>query len=156
MKWPILEAVNEVNEEQKKSLLPKVKRLLSDLKGKKIAIWGLAFKPKTDDMREAPSLVIIKQLQNEGASIAAFDPEAEETARKMVNDVEYTKSPYDAVNGADCLVIATEWNEFRDLDMEKIKVMMKRPNIVDGRNIYGTKEMHELGFNYIGVGRGAS
>ena len=149
----ILRAVEEVNEEQKKSLLSKVKRLLPDLNGKTVAIWGLAFKPKTDDIREAPSIVIIEQLQNEGAKIRAFDPEAEESAKRILKRVEYSKDPYDAIKDADALVIVTEWNEFRNLDRQKMKQMLRQPNIVDGRNIYDPQEMKDLGFNYIGVGR---
>ena len=149
----ILQSVEHVNEEQKKSLLPKIKKLLPDLNGKTIAIWGLAFKPKTDDMREAPSVVVIEQLQNEGARIRAFDPVAQESAKKMLNNVEYFSDPYDAIKDADMLVIVTEWNEFRNLDKQKMKELMKHPNILDGRNVYGPNEMKELGFNYIGVGR---
>jgi UDPglucose 6-dehydrogenase len=151
----ILQAVEIVNEEQKRSLLPKVKRFVGDLSGKTIAVWGLAFKPKTDDMREAPSIVIVEQLQNEGAKIKAFDPEAEESAKKLLKDVEYFQDPYEAIDGADALVIVTEWNEFRNLDKEKMKKLLKGPNIIDGRNVYEPNDMIELGFNYIGVGRGA-
>jgi len=149
----ILQAVEEVNEEQKRSLLPKIKRLVPNLNGKTIAIWGLAFKPKTDDMREAPSIVIIKQLQQEGAKIKAFDPEAQQTAKKMLRHVEYYNDPYSAIEGADALVIVTEWMEFRNLDKQKMKELLKEPNIIDGRNVYGPLEMKELGFNYVGVGR---
>ncbi len=150
----ILQAVEKVNEEQKKSLLPKIKKLLPDLNGKTIAMWGLAFKPKTDDMREAPSITIIEQLQAEGAKIKAFDPEAEENAKSVLNDVVFAPDPYEVIEGADALVIATEWNEFRSLDKNKIKQLLKQPNIIDGRNVYEPKEMKEAGFNYIGVGRG--
>ncbi len=153
VKGLILDAVESVNFEQKRSLLPKVKKMLPDLKGKKIAIWGLAFKPKTDDMREAPSLVIIEQLKQEGASITAFDPEAEDTAKKMVHQIHYAKNPYEAIEDADALIIVTEWNEFRDLDKDKMKKLMKSPNIIDGRNVYDPQEMKEAGFSYIGVGR---
>lgn len=149
----ILQAVEEVNEEQKKSLLPKIKKLLPDLNGKTIAIWGLAFKPKTDDMREAPSIVVVDQLQGEGAKIKAFDPEAQETAKKILKDVEYVADPYDAIKGADLLVVVTEWNEFRNLDKGKIKDLLNEPNVVDGRNVYEPREMKKLGFNYIGIGR---
>ena len=153
VKGQILDAVEKVNYEQKRSLLPKVKKLLPELKDKKIAIWGLAFKPKTDDMREAPSLVIIEQLQDEGALIIAFDPEAESTAKKMLKDVEYVNNPYDALKNADALVIITEWNEFRDLDKERMKDLMAVPNIIDGRNVHEPSELKEAGFNYMGVGR---
>jgi UDPglucose 6-dehydrogenase len=153
VKGLILEAVEKVNYDQKRSLLPKIKSLVPNLKDKKIAIWGLSFKPKTDDMREAPSIVIIEQLQKEGAQIVAFDPGAEKTAKLVINNVVYAKNPYEAVKDVDCLVIVTEWNEFRELDKSKIKEFMRYPNIVDGRNIYDSKEMKEAGFNYIGVGR---
>ena len=149
----IMDAVEKVNYEQKRSLLPKIKKMLPELRGRKIAVWGLAFKPKTDDMREAPSIVVIEQLQKEGAKIVAFDPEAEQTARKIFKNIEYVKNPYDAVKDADLLVIVTEWNEFRELDKEKIKAMMKKPNIIDGRNVYEPGIMLEAGFNYVGVGR---
>lgn len=149
----ILEAVEDVNHKQKLSAIPKLKRLLPQLKGKTIAIWGLAFKPKTDDMREAPSIIIINSLQKNGAKVRAFDPVAQETAKRVLKNVEYVKDPYDAVKEADALIIVTEWNEFRNLDKEKVKCLMKSPNVVDGRNVYDPREMEELGFNYIGVGR---
>lgn len=149
----ILTAVDEVNELQKRSLIEKIKKLVPVLKGKNIAIWGLAFKPKTDDMREAPSILIIQQLQELGAKIKAFDPEAQETAKKILQDVTYCDDPYFAVKGCDALVIVTEWNEFRDLDLKKVKRLIKHPNIIDGRNIYEPYEMEKLGFNYICVGR---
>jgi len=152
----IIEAVEYVNEKQKISLISKIKMLVPELEGKTIGIWGLAFKPKTDDMREAPSIVIINELQGLGAKVKAFDPEAKETAKEILKDVEYCKSPYEAVEGCDALVIVTEWNEFRTLDKEKIKKLMKFPNIVDGRNVYEPGRMKEIGFNYIGVGRGNS
>jgi len=149
----ILEAVEEANQKQKLSLIPKLKKLVPDLKGKTIAIWGLAFKPKTDDIREAPSLVVITELQKLGAKIKVFDPVAEENAKKTLKDVEYATTPYEAVRNANALVIVTEWDEFRELDKEKIKSLLKQPNIIDGRNIWEPKEMKEMGFNYIGVGR---
>jgi len=149
----ILTAVEEVNQKQKLSLIPKIQKLVSDLKGKTIAVWGLAFKPKTDDMREAPAIMIINELQKLGAKIKVFDPVAEENAKKLLKDVEYAPNPYSALEGADALIICTEWDEFRDLDKEKIKSLLKQPNIIDGRNIYDPKEMKELGFNYICVGR---
>jgi len=150
----IIAAVDEVNEEQKRSLVPKVRKLVPALKGKTVALWGLAFKPKTDDIREAPSLIIIDELQELGAKIKAFDPVAEENARKVTKNVEFCKNPYDAVKGCDCLVIVTEWDEFRNLDKKKIKDLMKQANVVDGRNIYDSEEMKDLGFSYVGVGRG--
>jgi len=149
----ILKAVEDVNEMQKKHIVPKIKKLVPDLKGKKIALWGLAFKPKTDDMREAPSIAIIHELQKLGAKIHAFDPEAQNTAKKILKDVVYYNSPYEALKDAHALVIVTEWNEFRDLDKAKIKGLLKEPNIIDGRNIYEPEDMRKSGFNYAGVGR---
>ena len=149
----ILDAVEKVNHEQKQSLVPKLKSLLPALEGRKVAVWGLAFKPKTDDMREAPSLVVVRQLQDEGAEVVAFDPEAEKTARKIISEVTYVKNPYDALKGADALVIVTEWNEFRELDKQKMKALMKSPIIIDGRNVYEPEDMRKAGFQYRGVGR---
>ena len=149
----ITKAVDEVNEQQKKSLLLKIKKLVPKLNGKCIAIWGLAFKPKTDDMREAPSITVIHQLQDLGAKIRAFDPEAQENAKKIFKNVVYCKDPYSTLKGCDALVIVTEWNEFRDLDLKKVKKLLKHPNVIDGRNIYEPQEMKEIGFNYLCVGR---
>jgi UDPglucose 6-dehydrogenase len=149
----ILEAVEEVNQMQKISVIPKIKELVEQFEGKKIAVWGLAFKPKTDDIREAPALSLITKLIDEGCKVSAFDPVAEENAKGILKDVNFSKTPYDALNDADCLVIMTEWDEFRSLDKKTMKVMMKQPNIVDGRNIYDLKEMQELGFNYRSIGR---
>ena len=153
VKGKILSAVNWVNENQMNFILSKIKRLLPHLKGKTIAIWGLAFKPKTDDIREAPSIAIIMELQELGAKIRAFDPEARINAKKVLKDVTFCNDPYSTVKGCDALVIATEWNEFRVLDMDKIKRLLKQPNIIDGRNIYEPEEMRSAGFNYIGIGR---
>jgi len=149
----ILDAVESINEKQKKTMFQRVKKLVPDLKGKTITIWGLSFKPKTDDIREAPSLMIINQLKEAGASINAFDPEAVENTKKVFPDINYFKNPYDALRNSSCLVVVTEWNEFRALDMEKIKKLIKEPNVVDGRNIYDPAEMKKLGFNYISIGR---
>ena len=153
VKGKILSAVNWVNENQRNFILSKIKRLLPHLKGKTIAIWGLAFKPKTDDIREAPSIAIIMELQGLGAKIRAFDPEARINAKKVLKDVTFCNDPYSTVKSCDALVIATEWNEFRVLDMDKIKRLLKQPNIIDGRNIYEPEEMRSAGFNYIGIGR---
>ncbi len=148
----ILESVDNVNDIQKTYIIPKVVGLLGEVQGKKIGILGLSFKPKTDDMREAPSIVIIKELQKLGAKITAFDPVAEHESKKYIN-ISYSDSPYSAVEGAECLILVTEWDEFRELDFGKIRSLMAKPNIVDGRNIYEPKEMRALGFNYISVGR---
>ena len=149
----ILTAVDAVNEQQKRSLLPKITKLVPNLHGKQIAIWGLAFKPKTDDMREAPSITIINQLQELGAKIRAFDPEAQESAKKVLKDVTYCDDPYSTLTGCDALVVVTEWNSFRALDLKRVKQSLKHPNIIDGRNLYEPQEMKKLGFNYICVGR---
>lgn len=149
----ILTAVDEVNERQKGSLIHKIKKLIPHLKGKSIAIWGLAFKPKTDDMREAPSITIIRQLQELGVKIKAFDPEAQQNARKIFKNITYRNDPYSVLKGCDALIIITEWNEFRDLELKKVKQLLKHPNVIDGRNIYEPREMKKLGFNYICVGR---
>ncbi|MDP2909333.1 MAG: UDP-glucose/GDP-mannose dehydrogenase family protein [Nanoarchaeota archaeon] len=149
----ILDATDQVNEKTKKSIIHKVKKLVPDLKDKKIAIWGLAFKPKTDDMREAPSITLIKQLQSEGAKVRVFDPEAITTSKKYLENIEYAENPYHALEGCDAVVLITEWDEFRNLDKQKMKQLLNKPNFIDARNVYDPKEMKSLGFNYLGVGR---
>jgi UDPglucose 6-dehydrogenase len=151
--YQLLEAVENINIDQRFYVIEKIKELLGDLKDKTIAVWGLAFKPDTDDIREAPSIDIIKKLQEEGAIIRAFDPVAQEAAKKFLENVTYGKDPYDTANQTDLLLIATEWNEFRNLDMQKVKDSLNQPNLVDGRNIYQPQEMKQLGFNYKGIGR---
>ena len=153
VKGEVLSAVNRVNEDQRKFILLKIKKILPSLKEKTIAIWGLAFKPKTDDIREAPSIAIIMELQRLGAKIRAFDPEAKLNAKKVLKGVTFCNDPYSTVKGCDALVIATEWNEFRVLDIDRIKRLLKQPNIIDGRNIYEPDEMKNAGFNYVGIGR---
>ena len=154
LKSGILEAVDSVNELQKLYVAAKVKSVLgNDVSGKKITVWGLAFKPKTDDMREAPSLVVIGELQGAGAGIVAFDPVAKNNAKRLLKDVEFAANPYDAAKDSDCLVIMTEWDEFRELDKARVKSLMKSPNIVDARNMYEKSEMLAFGFNYVGIGR---
>ena len=149
----LLNAVENINELQKKCIIPKIKSVLGNLKGKTIAIWGLAFKPKTDDMREAPSIKIIGELQKLGANIKAFDPIAENNARKILKNIEYGNNPYNTIKDCDALVIVTEWDEFRQLDLELVKSLLKTPIIIDGRNIYDPKEMETYGFKYISIGR---
>lgn len=149
----ILQAVDKINYDQRKVILPRVEQLLGDIKNKTIGVWGIAFKPKTDDVRDAPSIDIIKELQCNGASIIAFDPEAQENAKSYLSDVRYVNTPYEAITGVDCLVINTEWNEFRNLDKNKMLSLMNSPNIVDGRNIYDPAKMNNAGFNYLGIGR---
>ena len=152
----ILDAVHEVNESQKHSIIQKLKTLVPDLKDKKIAIWGLAFKPKTDDIREAPSIVLISHLLNEGAKITAFDPVASENIKSHFNNhtsLEFRNTPYEAIKDCHALVIMTEWDEFRALDLQAIKTILAEPNILDARNLYEPSEIRALGFNYKGIGR---
>ncbi len=156
IEFPLLQAVHDVNNKQKQSLLPKIEALVGNLQGKTIAVLGLSFKPKTDDIRDAPSVTIIKQLQEQGAQIKAYDPIAINAMKKYFPAIEYAESAYDAAKNADCVVIVTEWDEFRYLDLSKIKETMKSPVIVDGRNIYDSQEVRRLGFKYVGVGRAGS
>jgi UDPglucose 6-dehydrogenase len=153
--FKILEAVMAVNEKQKLHLIPKIKSYFNnDLKGKKIAIWGLAFKPNTDDIREAPALDIIRELLANGAEVNAYDPEAMKNVKQTLGDViNYCERHYDALDGADALVIATEWSEFRTPDFNKIGTLLKNKVIFDGRNLFDLSKMQELGFHYESVGR---
>ena len=153
VKDKLLSAVNKINEDQRKFIFQKIKKLISPLNGKSVAVWGLAFKPKTDDIREAPSIDIIRELQKSGAKIRAFDPVAQINAKKVLKGVVFCNDPYSTVRGCDVLLVATEWNEFRVLDFEHVKRLLKQPNIIDGRNLYEPDEMRKAGFNYIGVGR---
>ena len=151
--YKLLKATNEINEEQKKHFVKKIKDALNNLNDKQIGILGMSFKPNTDDLRFAPSIYIINELQKEGAKIKAYDPEAMEKARQIFNNIEYCKDPYEPAKDADALIILTEWSEFRELDMEKIKKLMKRSLIIDGRNIYSPENMKKFGFHYISIGR---
>ena len=153
--FKILDAVMEVNEKQKLHLLPKIKAYFNnDLQGKKIALWGLAFKPNTDDIREAPALYIIKELLAAGATVATFDPEAMNNVKGVLGDkITYVTSQYEALEGADALVVATEWSEFRTPDFEKITSLLKNKAIFDGRNLFDLKQMEDLGYHYISIGR---
>lgn len=150
----LLKAVQEINSFQKKNFVKKIEKALWIVKNKTIGILGLAFKPNTDDMRFAPSIDIISELQREGAKIKAYDPEAAEKSKSMLNNIEYCSNPYDAAKDADALVILTEWDEFKALDMKKIKSAMKHPLIIDGRNIYNPEEIRKEGFTYMSIGRG--
>jgi len=151
----LLKAVEAVNEKQKHTLVEKIKRHYgSKLSGKKFAVWGLAFKPQTDDIREAPAIVIIKELLQAGAQISASDPEAlAETKKVFGNKIEYQPDNYAALDGADALLILTEWREYREPDFARIKSALKAPLIFDGRNIYSTALMREQGFTYYSIGR---
>jgi len=150
----ILDAVEHVNESQKEVLFNKVKKHFgSDLKGKKFALWGLSFKPKTDDMREAPSLVIIEKLLKEGASVVAYDPVAMKEAKHTLKDtIEYAADMYDTLNDADALLIVTEWPEFRAPDFDEISKRLKQKALFDGRNIFDPQDMKKIGYSYYCIG----
>jgi UDPglucose 6-dehydrogenase len=151
----ILDAVMDVNERQKVHLVSKIKNYFdNDLQGKRFALWGLAFKPNTDDIREAPALYIIDELVKAGASVTAYDPEAMKNVKAVIGEkISYSENQYDALKGADALIIATEWNEFRTPDFLKIVSNMKRKVIFDGRNLFDIVAIKELGFYYESIGR---
>jgi len=149
----IVDAVIEVNKRQGKEMLVKIRKLVGDLNDKKIAVLGLAFKPETDDMREAPSVGIIRGLLADGASVHAYDPVAIDEARKILPEISYADDEYGAVKGAEALIFVTEWNQFRALDMRRIHQLMAKPRIADLRNICDPEDMREIGFEYAGVGR---
>jgi UDPglucose 6-dehydrogenase len=150
----VLKAVEAVNESQKRVLVKKLEAHFGSLKGKTIAVWGLAFKPKTDDMREAPAIAIIQALLTAGAKIQAYDPEAQRIARGLFgNKIVYTSKSYDALKGADAMVLVTEWHEFREPDFERMRKLMRSPVIFDGRNIYQPQQMKAHGFTYYSIGR---
>jgi UDPglucose 6-dehydrogenase len=150
----ILKEVEKVNLEQKKIVLKKVEEMLWNLPNKTVGVLGLAFKPNTDDIRYSPPLGIIESLKAEGVVIKAYDPAAMERTKEIFkNGVKFCKNPYEVVKDADLLIVATEWNEFKELDFAKIKKLMRQPNIIDGRNIYDPAEIKKLGFKYSGIGR---
>ena len=151
----ILDAVMDVNEKQKLHLLPKIRKYFNDdLKGKHFALWGLAFKPNTDDIREAPALYIIDELVNAGATVSAFDPEGMPNVKQLLGDkITYGERQYDVLENADALIIATEWNEFRTPEFDKIISSLKNKVIFDGRNLFDLQQIKELGFHYESVGR---
>jgi UDPglucose 6-dehydrogenase len=151
--FKILESVIEVNEEQKQRMVIKIKEKVGNLKGKTIGILGLSFKPNTNDIRESSSIAIIQGLLAMGAKVKAFDPAAMEEAKAIFPGLEYGKDAYDVARGADALVLVTEWNQFRRLDLPRIKDLLKSPIFIDLRNVYDPDQMKRLGFNYCGVGR---
>ncbi len=152
--FKILRAVEAVNDRQKSRLFEKMESHFTSLKGRTIALWGLAFKPRTDDMREAPAIVMIERLLAAGATVRAYDPEAGETARRLFNSrIALSEKSYDALSGADALAIVTEWNEFREPDFERMRRLMRSPVVFDGRNIYSPEHMRSLGFTYFSIGR---
>lgn len=153
----LLKEVQKINDHQKKALLKKIEELVWNLPKKTIGILGLAFKPNTDDIRQAPALDIISMLHKEGAKIKVYDPAAMSKAKTELSEfarsVEFCKDAYAVAKNSDCLVVVTEWNEFKELDFKKLKKIMRQPVIVDGRNIYDPKEVKKMGFRYVGMGR---
>jgi UDPglucose 6-dehydrogenase len=153
----IVEAVVAVNEGRKRKMVRKIVDACGgSVAGKTVAVLGVTFKPNTDDMRDSPSLVIVPALQGEGARVRAFDPEGMREARKLLPDVEWCHDPYDALEGADAMVILTEWNVFRGLDLERARELMRQPLIVDLRNIFDPVQVAKAGFSYACVGRPAA
>ncbi len=150
----ILHSVLDVNYDRRRAAVRNVKELLGGLQGKVVGLLGLAFKPNTDDMRDAPSIDIAQELTAEGASVRAYDPVAMENARSILPAVEMFDDPYSMAEGSDALIVVTDWNEFKQLDLERIKGLMRTPVVFDGRNIYDPPTMRELGFTYRGMGRG--
>jgi UDPglucose 6-dehydrogenase len=151
----LLQAVMDINADQRKHIVTKVRELAGgSVKGKKIGVLGLAFKPNTDDMRDAPAIDIINTLEGEGASVLAYDPVAMNVAKQIMPNLKTVENPYDAAAGCDALILLTEWNEFKQLDFHKLKATMKSPALIDARNVYEPDKMAQAGFNYRGVGRG--
>jgi UDPglucose 6-dehydrogenase len=149
----LLSAVMEVNRQQRKIIVNKIKKIMGTLEGRQIGILGIAFKPNTDDIRDAVSVDVMNALLEKGCRIKAFDPVAVPNAKKVVKGVSFVKNSYAAAENSECLVILTEWNEFRELDMAKIKSLMKKAAVVDGRNIFDPEKLRKMGFEYTGIGR---
>jgi UDPglucose 6-dehydrogenase len=149
----LLESVIAVNEEQKRRMVIKIREKVGEIQGKTIAVLGLAFKPNTDDIRESSSIAIIRQLLSLGARVRAFDPAAMEETRAVLPEIEFGEDAYNAARGADALVLATEWNQFRRLDLDRLRGLLKKPIFVDLRNVYDPAQMEAMGFDYCGVGR---
>jgi UDPglucose 6-dehydrogenase len=149
----LTEAVLSVNERQMASVIERIRRAVPDLEGKTVALLGLAFKPETDDMRQAPALRIISDLQAAGATVRAYDPAAMEAARQAVTDVVFCEDEYEAARGSDALVIVTEWNQFRGIDFDRLKSVMRALNVIDTRNIYEPRDVRDAGFTYVSMGR---
>lgn len=150
----LLQAVLDINADQRRQIIVKTKRLLGDLDGKAIGLLGLTFKPNTDDLRQAPAIEVAQRLLAEGAEVQAYDPVGMKRAAELLPEIQMAQDPYALASGRDALVVCTEWNEFKQLDLERIHSLMRNPVIIDGRNIYSPKAMMELGFHYRGIGRG--
>jgi UDPglucose 6-dehydrogenase len=150
----MLEAVMEINRDRRRWVTDRLRERLVDLTGKRVSLLGIAFKPETDDIREAPALDLIARIQAEGASVAAYDPAAMENARRATRDVEFASDPYAAVTGSDAVVLVTEWNEFKQIDLRRVLGLMRGRVLIDGRNIYDPRIATSLGFDYVGMARG--
>ncbi|HXT34085.1 MAG TPA: UDP binding domain-containing protein, partial [Chloroflexota bacterium] len=150
----LLRAVLDINYDQRSRAVAKLRQALGGLAGKHIGLLGLAFKPNTDDMREAPSIDISRQLLAEGATVAAYDPQAAENARLSIQGIQYRSDPYDVAQDADALVLVTEWREFRALDLRRLRHAMRSAVFFDGRNLYEPEDVRAAGFTYLGIGRG--
>ncbi len=151
--FSFLKAVKEINRQQKDFFLKKIKDALWIIKDKNIGVLGLSFKPNTDDIRSAPSLEIIEELKRSGAKIKAYDPSAMPKAREVITQISFCRDAYEVCRGSDCLLVLTEWDEFKELDFLRVKKLLKRPLLIDGRNVYDPVKMAKLGFTYIGIGR---
>lgn len=154
--FDLLRSVRNINEGQRAYVFKKLREALWVIKDKTVAVLGLSFKPNTDDIRSAPSLHIIRMLQAEGARVKVYDPQAEEKVGMLLKEARFCQDPYEACKGADCMLVVTEWDEFKQLDFGKVNRSLKRPLIVDGRNIYEPAKLRAMGFTYIGIGRGSS
>jgi UDPglucose 6-dehydrogenase len=144
----------KVNYDRRSEVVKHTSEMVGGLKGKTIGLFGLAFKPNTDDMREAPSIDIVQHLTEAGAKVRAYDPVAMEVARPLLPDIEMFTDPYEMAKGCDGVIVVTEWNEFKQLDLDQLKSLLKKPVIVDGRNVYDPERMKAMGFAYRGIGRG--
>lgn len=151
--FALLREVEEINKQASNDIVKKAEKALEEIKGKKIAILGLSFKPDTDDMREAPSIIVINKLKEKGAKITAFDPIAMENAKNIISDIQFAKNAYEAAKDADMTIIMTEWNEFKELDLRKLRELMSDSHLIDARNIYNPDEAKSFGFSYTGIGR---
>jgi UDPglucose 6-dehydrogenase len=151
--FSLLKEVENINQRRVEHFLEKIRKELWVVRGKKIAIWGLAFKPNTDDVRFAPSITLVKLLLGEGAEIRAYDPEAMEKAKSALPNITYCSNPYEAAEGADAIVIVTEWDEFRHIDWNRLFATVEQPLVVDGRNAFAPEEISRKGFRYVSIGR---
>ncbi len=152
--FELLNEVERINKEARQDIVTKAEKMLEgNVQGKKIGVLGLAFKPDTDDMRDAPAIDIINSLTEKGAVIKAYDPEAQENAKTIIKDIEFAKDAYDTVTGADLIILMTEWNEFKEMDLTKVKSLVTSPVFLDSRNVFNPKDMRNMGFAYMGVGR---